>query len=61
MEWRFPHSPPPLGVGVGIALVWGLGLNEAGVAIVGTIPTGLPGLTMPDPTLVLQLLPGRRA
>ncbi|MFQ2099941.1 SulP family inorganic anion transporter [Aeromonas sanarellii] len=59
MEWRFPHSPAPLlGVGVGIALVWGLGLNEAGVAIVGTIPTGLPGLTMPDPTLVLQLLPG---
>ena len=59
MEWRFPHSPAPLlGVGIGIALVWGFGLNEAGVAIVGSIPTGLPGLTMPDLTLVLQLLPG---
>jgi high affinity sulfate transporter 1 len=55
MEWRFPHSPAPLlGVGLGIALVWGWGLNEAGVAI----PTGLPSLTMPDLTLVLQLLPG---
>ena len=59
MEWRFPHSPAPLlGVGIGIALVWGFGLNEAGVAIVGSIPTGLPALTMPDLTLVLQLLPG---
>lgn len=38
--------------------MWGWGLNEAGVAIVGAIPTGLPGLTMPDPTLVMQLLPG---
>ncbi|MGS3182722.1 SulP family inorganic anion transporter [Aeromonas taiwanensis] len=47
-----------LGVGIGIALVWGLGLNEAGVAIVGAIPTGLPGLTMPEPALVMQLLPG---
>lgn len=59
MEWRFPHSPAPLlGVGIGIALVWGFGLNEEGVAIVGAIPTGLPALTMPDLTLVLQLLPG---
>ena len=59
MEWRFPHSPAHLlGVGIGIALVWGLGLNEAGVAIVGAIPTGLPGLTMPEPALVMQLLPG---
>ena len=60
MEWRFPHSPAPLlgGGGIGIALVWGFGLNEAGVAIVGSIPTGLPALTMPDLTLVLQLLPG---
>lgn len=59
MEWRFPHSPAPLlGVGLGIALVWGWGLNEAGVSIVGTIPTGLPSLTMPDLELVLRLLPG---
>ncbi|MGL5215787.1 MAG: SulP family inorganic anion transporter [Aeromonas hydrophila] len=59
MEWRFPHSPAPLlGVSLGIALVWGWDLNEAGVAIVGAIPTGLPSVTMPDLTLVLQLLPG---
>ncbi|MFQ2906391.1 SulP family inorganic anion transporter [Aeromonas allosaccharophila] len=59
MEWRFPHSPAPLlGVAIGIALVWGLGLNEQGVSIVGTIPTGLPALQMPDLALVLQLLPG---
>lgn len=59
MERRFPHSPAPLlGVGAGIALVWGWGLNEAGVSIIGTIPVGLPGLTMPDLALVLQLLPG---
>lgn len=59
MEWRFPHSPAPLlGVAIGIALVWGLGLNEQGVSIVGTIPTGLPALQLPDLALVLQLLPG---
>ncbi|MGY3854727.1 SulP family inorganic anion transporter [Aeromonas aquatilis] len=59
MEWRFPHSPAPLlGVALGISLVWGWGLNEQGVSIVGTIPTGLPGLQLPDLTLVLQLLPG---
>lgn len=59
MEWRFPHSPAPLlGVAIGIALVWGLGLNKQGVSIVGTIPTGLPALQLPDLALVLQLLPG---
>lgn len=59
MEMRFPHSPAPLlGVGTGIALVWGWGLNQAGVSIVGDIPTGLPALTMPNLALVWQLLPG---
>lgn len=58
-EWRFSHSLAPLiGLAGGISLVWGWGLNEQGVSIVGAIPTGLPSLTIPDWGLVLALLPG---
>jgi sulfate permease, SulP family len=53
------HSPAPLvAVVVGIAASWGLGLQAAGVAVVGVIPQGLPSLTLPDLALVQQLLPG---
>lgn len=59
MERLLPHSPAPLvAVGGGIAASWFLGLEVQGVSIVGLIPQGLPSLTLPDLTLVGQLLPG---
>jgi high affinity sulfate transporter 1 len=59
MERLLPHSPAPLvAVGGGIAASWFFGLQAEGVAIVGLIPQGLPSFTMPDPTLIEQLLPG---
>jgi len=40
------------------AAVWGLGLTERGVAVVGTIPSGLPKLVLPafEPTTLTQLI-----
>src|SRR4051812_28042078 len=59
MERIRPHSPAPLvTVATAIAASWLLGLGEWGVSTVGTIPQGLPSLTVPDPTLVQALLPG---
>jgi high affinity sulfate transporter 1 len=59
MERLWPHSPAPLvAVGGGIAAVWFFGLQAMGVSIVGVIPQGFPSLTMPDPTLIEQLIPG---
>lgn len=52
--------PAPLLVVVaGILVVWGLGLTEQGVKIVGTIPSGLPSLSMPiiDAGILKSLLP----
>lgn len=54
-----PFARTPAGVSLGIALVWGWGLNEAGVAIVGAIPTGLPSVTMPDLTWCCSCCRGR--
>jgi sulfate permease, SulP family len=59
MERRWPHSPAPLiAVGGGIAASWFFGLNALGVGTVGLIPRGFPSLSLPDPGLVEQLLPG---
>lgn len=59
MDRLWPHSPAPLvAVAGGIAAVWLLGLQPQGVAIVGFIPQGLPSVTLPDLSLVLNLLPG---
>ncbi|MEE7448753.1 sodium-independent anion transporter [Methylobacterium radiotolerans] len=59
MERLKPHSPAPLvTVAAAIAASWLLSLSALGVATVGTIPQGLPSLTLPDPTLVQALLPG---
>ena len=59
MERRRPHSPAPLiAVGGGIAVSWFFGLNALGVGTVGLIPQGFPSLSLPDPGLVEQLLPG---
>jgi SulP family sulfate permease len=59
MERLWPHSPAPLvAVGGGIAAAWFFGLQALGVSTVGLIPQGLPALTLPDLTLVEQLVPG---
>ena len=59
MERRWPHSPAPLiAVGGSIAASWFFGLHALGVGTVGLIPQGLPSLTMPDLSLVEQLIPG---
>jgi high affinity sulfate transporter 1 len=59
MERLWPHSPAPLvAVGGGIAAAWLLGLEAMGVATIGLIPQGLPSLTLPDLSLIEQLLPG---
>ncbi|KAA0114900.1 STAS domain-containing protein [Methylobacterium sp. P1-11] len=59
MERLKPHSPAPLvTVAAAIAASWLLSLNTWGVSTVGTIPQGLPSLTLPDPTLVQALVPG---
>ncbi|MBW7057561.1 sulfate permease [Paracoccus bogoriensis] len=41
------RAGPVLAVVVTTLLVWGLGLDERGVAIVGAVPQGLPPLTLP--------------
>jgi high affinity sulfate transporter 1 len=59
MERLWPHSPAPLvAVGGAIAASWFFGLQTRGVSIVGVIPQGLPPLTMPDVSLIEQLVPG---
>jgi len=59
MERLWPHSPAPLvAVGGSIAASWLLGLKALGVSTVGLIPQGFPSLRLPDPALIVQLLPG---
>ena len=59
MERFLPHSPAPLvAIGGGIAAAWFLGLQKLGVSTVGLIPQGFPSITLPDLTLVEQLVPG---
>ncbi|WP_420631983.1 SulP family inorganic anion transporter [Candidatus Leptofilum sp.] len=61
-SWVLPitKAAPLVIVVLGTVLVWGLRLDEqAGVAIVGNVPAGLPPLTLPAVDLALwqQLLP----
>jgi high affinity sulfate transporter 1 len=59
MERLWPRAPAPLiALGGGIAAAWFFGLQALGVSTVGLIPQGFPSLTMPDPALIGQLLPG---
>lgn len=59
MERLWPHSPAPLvAVGGSIAASWFFGLKDAGVSTVGLIPQGFPSITLPDLSLVEQLVPG---
>jgi sulfate permease, SulP family len=53
-----PQAPAPLiAVAAGIAGVGLLGLKAYGVEVVGQIPTGLPSVIWPNPSLVAQLWP----
>ena len=59
MERLWAHSPAPLvAVGGAIAASWYFGLDALGVSTVGPIPQGFPSLTLPDLTLIEQLVPG---
>jgi SulP family sulfate permease len=59
MERLWPHSPAPLvAVGGAIAASWFFALNALGVSTVGLIPQGFPALTMPDLSLITELVPG---
>ena len=60
LRWQVPKLPGPLLVVVlAVAASWALGLADRGVAVVGEIPSGLPGLEVPVPHLgdTLRLLP----
>ena len=57
---RWPRLPAALFVVVATTLaVWALGLSTRGVAIVGEVPAGLPGFSVPtvDSSLLTQLIP----
>lgn len=59
MERLWAHSPAPLvAIGGAIAASWYFGLRALGVSTVGLIPQGFPSLTLPELSLVGQLLPG---
>jgi SulP family sulfate permease len=59
MERFVPRLPVPLvAVGIAIAASGVLGLHDAGVATVGSIPRGLPALVWPQFDLVMSMWPG---
>src|SRR6266550_1042170 len=59
MERLWPRAPAPLiALAGGIAAAWFFGVQALGVSTVGLIPQGFPSLTMPDPALIGQLVPG---
>jgi MFS superfamily sulfate permease-like transporter len=53
-----PRSPAPL-IAVGVAIIASalLGLQQAGVSVVGEVPRGLPGFVPPSLDLVRQMWP----
>ncbi len=54
----WPRLPAPvIAVGGAIAAAYLLALEGAGVSLVGTIPAGLPSLSMPDRDLLLLMWP----
>jgi len=58
LERFLPRSPAPLvAVGLAIAASALFGLQQAGVAVVGEVPRGLPAFGWPDLGLVRQLWP----
>lgn len=61
VRWSFPRLPAPLvALAIAVALVEGLSLDRAGVAVLGTVPAGLPeiGWTPVPSDLLGSLLTG---
>jgi len=59
LEHFVPRAPAPLvAVVVGIAAAGLLGLKQAGVALAGNVPTGIPAPAWPDLSLARTLWPG---
>lgn len=57
-----PRLPGTLVVAVsGIALVWLARIDEAGVALIDPVPSGLPLPALPDPSHLIALVPGALA
>ncbi|RMG24507.1 MAG: solute carrier 26 family protein [Bacteroidetes bacterium] len=58
-KWKPSIPAPLLAVIFGILAVWGLGLTEQGVKIVGKVPQGLPAFSMPvwDLSTLESLIP----
>ncbi len=57
-QW-FKKLPAPLiAIAFCITASWMFSLDGRGVATVGLIPSGLPGLSLPDWSLIMALIPG---
>lgn len=55
----WPRIPAPLvAIAGAITAAWYFGMQDKGVSLVGLIPQGFPSLTLPDPKLIAQLVPG---
>ena len=58
VEKFLPHAPAPLiAIGLAIAASGLLGLNQAGVAVIGSVPGGLPGLVRPRVDIMWEMWP----
>jgi high affinity sulfate transporter 1 len=58
VEKFLPHAPAPLiAIGLAIAASALLGLDRAGVAVIGPVPGGLPGLVRPRADIMWEMWP----
>jgi high affinity sulfate transporter 1 len=58
LEKFLPHAPAPLiAIGLAIAASAFLHLDQAGVAVIGAVPSGLPGLVMPRFDIMWEMWP----
>jgi SulP family sulfate permease len=58
LERFVPHAPAPLvAIGLAIAASAALGLQHAGVAVIGAVPGGLPHFVAPDADIVGTMWP----
>src|SRR5215203_555689 len=58
VEKFLPHAPAPLiAIGLAIAASALLGLDQAGVAVIGAVPGGLPGLVRPRVDIMWEMWP----
>ena len=60
LKWKWPRFPGAMTVVVAVTLVvWLVGLDARGVAVVGSVPKGLPGFSLPavDARTTASLVP----